>query len=80
MMMNWNNTSPMESGDLFATTLVVAVIWVFVVVASVLVFRGTTGWKSQTPPLQPLEILNERFARGEMNSEEYKTRRCAMRG
>jgi putative membrane protein len=61
------------------------ILWLAVVIAVVvLIVRWLAGpWHgtppSQTPPGRtPLDILKERFARGEIDKEEYEERRRVL--
>ena len=78
-MMDWYSGSHMGSGDWFGMTVLMALVWACFIVAAVLVFRGSAGWKSHTPPPDAVAILDERFARGELDADEYETRRSALR-
>jgi len=67
-------------GPLFMTLVIAAVI------ALVLVFARVLGgpWHGSAPPYQtppgrtPLDILKERFARGEIDKPEYEERRRVL--
>lgn len=59
--------------------LVMALFWVFVISAAVwlalsLGGRAATGGGSS----EALRILDERFARGEIDAEEYRSRKAAL--
>lgn len=57
--------------------MTVAAFWVFVVVAVIAltrVFREPGSGKRPTRP-DPRQLLDERFARGELDAEEYEARR-----
>lgn len=62
--------------------LAMVVFWGLVVFAVVAVFRGSRenqpadGLARQ----RPLQILDERFARGEISVEEYEARQSVLRG
>jgi putative membrane protein len=50
--------------------------WVVIVAVVVLVVRAMgCSWSSSVPPRNAREILDERFARGELSEEEYRERR-----
>lgn len=51
--------------------------WVAIIVLLVLLLRGRPP--AQTRP-DPLDILKERFARGEIDKEEYEERRKILSG
>ena len=62
---------------MFLGPLVMILVLAFLVVAVVLILRGGLGpWHgSARPPRKPLDILKERFARGEIEKEEFEERR-----
>ena len=53
--------------------------WVFIIVIIALLIRGLAGLGSssakQTAEKTPLEILKERYARGEINREEFEQKK-----
>ena len=63
-------------GPLFMIVVIAAVI------ALVLVFARSLGgpWHASSPPAPrtPLDILKERFARGEIDKQEYEERRRVL--
>lgn len=65
-------------GWLFMTLAIIA-FWGVVVVAVIVLFRAgprsAAGGSRQTP----LELLDERLARGELSAEEYRTLRDTLR-
>jgi putative membrane protein len=62
---------------MFLGPLVMILVLVLLVVAVVLILRGGVGpWHGPTPPpRKALDILKERFARGEIEKEEFEERR-----
>jgi putative membrane protein len=62
---------------MFLGPLVMILVLAFLVVAVVQILRGGFGpWHGSTPPpRKPLDILKERFARGEIEKEEFEERR-----
>ncbi len=59
-------------GPVFWIILLGLVVWLAVLLAR----RGGNGGGPVSPPAKtPREILDERFARGEIDDEEYKRRR-----
>lgn len=56
---------------LFVTLLVVGVV---------LVVRGSAGGASRPADRTALDILDERFARGEIDRDEYEERRRVLQG
>ena len=59
-------------------TLVMVGFWAVVVFVIWAIFRGEgTG---RTEPRTAAQILEERYARGEMDANEFQLRRAALRG
>lgn len=81
-MMGWYHDGVGWGGWLLMTVMMLA-FWALVIVAVVAIFRGIgkpadTG---QRPTgREPLDILQERFARGEIEAEEYEARARVLRG
>lgn len=74
-MMWWNDG--MGWGGWIAMTLIMVAFWSLVIFAVVAIFRGDRD-SSVTPTVRdrdPLGILDERFARGDIDAEEYRARR-----
>lgn len=71
-------------GGWLVMTLAMVVFWSLVVVAVVMLFRrpDQTGSSVRSPhaPADPLAILDERLARGDVDLEDYHARRRALRG
>jgi putative membrane protein len=79
-MMWWNDG--MGAGGWVVMTLVMVGFWALVILAVVALFRGLSR-DGQTPgpaaPSDPQRILDERFARGEINADEYHARQEVLR-
>lgn len=62
-------------------SLVMVAFWGLVIWALVAIFRGSrgTGTTQGAGGRDPLEILDERFARGEIDAEEYRARLDVLR-
>ncbi len=63
-------------------TLVMLAFWALVVFGVVALFRGVRPGeapRARRRDRTPEEILDERFARGEIDAEEYTTRRDTLR-
>jgi putative membrane protein len=72
-------------GAWIAMMLAMVMFWGFVAVMVVYVIRGTGNRGDLQPPAAlkgdgPLRILDERFARGEIDPGEYAERRELLRG
>lgn len=72
----------------FMMTLVMVAFWGLVIFAVVAIFRGTgttnhtgkdTGQTGRVTRRDPMEILDERFARGEIDVDEYHARQEVLR-
>jgi putative membrane protein len=62
----------------FGMGLGMVIFWILMIVVVVIVVRmvlSATGTNSTTSTKSPMEILKERFARGEIDEEEFKRRR-----
>lgn len=80
-MMGWYNGG-MGWGGWILMSLMMLAFWALVVFGVVAIFRGlskSNGPVERTPGRDPLEILGERFARGEMDAEEYQARAQVLR-
>jgi putative membrane protein len=79
-MMDWYIDSGMNSGGWIAMTLMMGLFWGLFILGGVLIFRSLSGGRESRPRVDPLAILDERFARGELDPEEYATRKAALGG
>lgn len=80
-MMGWYDDG-MSGGGWVVMILAMAVFWTLVVVAVMALFRSTrnTGTVPHAVGRQdPVAILEERFARGEIDAEEYHARQAVLR-
>lgn len=78
-MMGWYHDG-MGWGGWILMTLAMVAFWALVVVAVVALFRGTQ--RSGEPTVDrrdPMQVLDERFARGEIDEDEYHARRSVLR-
>ncbi len=80
-MMGWYGNG-MGTGGWVVMVVVMALFWGLVIFAGVMIFRGS-GKSRSGGVIQDrgaLGILDDRFARGEINREEYEGRKAALRG
>jgi putative membrane protein len=76
-MMDWNDWS---GGTWVWMTLMMVVFWGLAIAAGVYIVRALSSQR-QTPDqgaTTPQEILAERFARGEIDADEYERRRTTL--
>lgn len=77
-MMHWDGNGTGPAGWVVMLVMMVA-FWSLVILAGVMIFRNGRGRVGGTPGRGAVEILEERFARGEIDREEYETRRAVLR-
>lgn len=72
----------MGTGGWVAMIVAMTIFWGAVVLAGVMIFRGSGGGRggSGKSDRDALGILDERFARGELDREEYEARKAVLRG
>jgi putative membrane protein len=83
-MMDWNDgwADGMGAGGWILMTLVMVAFWALVIIGIVALFRGLSrdGQASgPAAPRDPQQILEERFARGEIDADEYRARQEVLR-
>ncbi|KRV50731.1 hypothetical protein AQ490_15030 [Wenjunlia vitaminophila] len=74
----------------FAMLISMVVFWALIITVGVLIYRastrsapsgtGPTGWHRTSPPGSPEQVLADRYARGEIDDEEYHRRLNTLRG
>jgi putative membrane protein len=79
-MMGWYGDGVGWGGWIVMSLSMVA-FWALVIFAGVAIFRGTgsTGPVDGGAVRDPMWILDERFARGEIDAEEYQARKDVLR-
>ncbi|PWI20744.1 hypothetical protein DI272_29850 [Streptomyces sp. Act143] len=82
--MFWYDHDPSGWGW-FAMSAGMIVFWALLIALGVLLFRALartdhTGATTGTPYSRPEELLAERFARGEIDEDEYHRRLTVLRG
>jgi len=85
-MMGWGNHGYGMWGDGGFGGIMMIVFWGLIIVGVVLVIRyfisgqvpGNKGSSPYEAPSDPLQILRERYARGEIDTEEYEERRKTL--
>jgi len=63
-------------------TLLMLIFWVAIIALVVWAFRSATRSEQNTTPARPrpLDILETRYARGEIDDEEFERRRKVLEG
>ncbi len=79
-MMGWYHNG-MGWGGWLVMSLAMVAFWGLVIWALVVIFRGARDTDTTTSSRQrdPLAILDERFARGEIDADEYHARQGILR-
>jgi putative membrane protein len=82
----WSNNGSgwggMGAGGWVVMTLVMLAFWALVAFGVVALFRSgrsTTSSGGAAPQPSPEQLLDERFARGEIDADEYQARRSVLR-
>ena len=84
-MMGWYDGSSMGWGGWIAMTLMMIAFWGLVIFAVVASVRGGTSKSgghdhiARSVQRDPMKTLDERYARGEIDSDEYLRRRSVLR-
>ena len=80
-MMGWSNAGNSMLGMGGFGGFIMVFFWVLIIIGTIIVVRSLTAGQLSTSSLKnrdPLEILKERYARGEIDTEEYASRRNAL--
>ena len=78
-MMGWYHDG-MGWGGWIVMTVAMVAFWGLVVFAVLALFRTQRSDESTTHRRDPVQILDERFARGEIDEDEYHARSSELRG
>jgi len=76
-MMGWYQDGAGWGGWLVMTLAMIA-FWAMVIVAAVALFRGSRTSQVSSRP-EAMDILEQRFARGEIDEDDYHARRAVLR-
>lgn len=78
--MMWGYGNGMGWGGWLLMSLIMVAFWALVIFGIVALFRGTRdpGTRDRRMERGPQQILDERFARGEIDAEEYRARRSVL--
>ncbi|GGZ19628.1 SHOCT domain-containing protein [Streptomyces poonensis] len=81
-MMYWNGNN-MSGWGWFAMSLGTVLFWALLIAAAVVLFRALNRGHADThtgvTPSTPEHVLAERFARGDIDEEEYRRRLDVLR-
>ena len=77
-MMGWYHDGMGWGGWIIMTVAMVA-FWALVVFAVLALFRTERPGESTPDRRDPMQILDERFARGEIDEDEYHARSSVLR-
>lgn len=83
-MMGWYGDGAWGWGGWLVMSLMMVAFWGLVIWGLVAIFRSNSqdserGTGTGPRRRDPMEILDERFARGEIDAEEYRTRQDVLR-
>jgi putative membrane protein len=74
----WDGSSAPWYGMIFGPIMMIAFIALTVLIIAWLLRVFGLGWQSTTREKSALDILKDRFARGEINHSEYEERRRVL--
>ena len=83
-MMDWH-TGAWSAGDWVAMSLMMAAFWGIIAALVVWVVHSLSNKpsptsSSQRQPASPDDVLADRFARGDINEDEFTSRRAVLHG
>jgi putative membrane protein len=90
-MMGWGNQGyGMWGMGGFGMMIMMVFFWAIIIIGAILIIRYFTaghrgivpgpGGGSVTPDRDPLEILRERYAKGEIDTQEFEERKRTLEG
>ena len=80
-MMGWSNAGNSMLGMGGFGGFMMVFFWALIIIGTIMAVRSLTAGQISISSLKnrdPLEILKERYARGEIDTEEYASRRNAL--
>lgn len=80
-MMGWSNAGNSMLGMGGFGGFIMVFFWALIIIGTIMAVRSLTAGQISISSLKnrdPLEILKERYARGEIDTEEYASRRNAL--
>ena len=81
MMYGWGYGGPMSWGGMILGPIFMILLIVLAAVIVAWVLRAVgLGWNAGPPARSAIDILNERFARGEIDKGEFEERRKILLG
>lgn len=80
MMWNGYGDSGWGWGNWLAMTLMMLIFWGALAAVVIVVIRNTRRASAEPGQRDAVEILRERFARGEIDADEYRQRQAVLRG
>jgi putative membrane protein len=78
-MTTWYENGMMSSGGGLFAGILTLIVWGLAVVGAIALIRGWRSGGFNLDRRSPEQILDERFARGEIDIEEYTRRRQLLR-
>jgi putative membrane protein len=63
----------------FGMMFMMVLFWVLVIIGIVLAIRWLTSQRSEKPSDSAVEILRQRYARGEINKDEFEAKNRDLR-
>ena len=73
-MWEWHGTGMMGGGFMW-------IFWLFIILVIILLIKVSSGKSSSNEQREtPLEILEKRYARGEIDEEEFQRRKKELSG